>query len=140
MSQTAILQPVCVLILITIAVWLVLFARRLGYLATHKLDPDQIADARTLESMLPPAAVAASNNFKNLFEVPVIFYTSCVIAVLAGVVDSLLLGSAWAYVSLRALHSLVHCTYNRVNHRFMAYLASCLVLWFMVIRVSLQLF
>jgi hypothetical protein len=35
------------------------------------------------------------------------------------------------------LHSLVHCTYNRVIHRFTAYLASSLVLMLMWIRLAL---
>jgi hypothetical protein len=30
----------------------------------------------------------------------------------------------------------VHCTYNRVMHRFIAYLASCLFLIFMWIRLA----
>jgi hypothetical protein len=36
------------------------------------------------------------------------------------------LALAWAFVALRALHSLIHVTYNRVVHRFAAYAASTL--------------
>ncbi len=39
------------------------------------------------------------------------------------------LGLAWAYVALRVVHSAIHCGYNRVMHRFYAFLASNLVLW-----------
>jgi len=39
----------------------------------------------------------------------------------------------------RVLHSLIHCTYNKIVHRFNAYLASSLVLWAMWIRIAIQL-
>jgi hypothetical protein len=39
------------------------------------------------------------------------------------------LAAAWAYVALRALHSLIHVTYNRVTHRFLVYVASTLLLF-----------
>ena len=32
-------------------------------------------------------------------------------------------------MALRALHSLIHVTYNRVTHRFLAYVASTLLLF-----------
>ena len=38
------------------------------------------------------------------------------------------LGLAWAYVAMRITHSSIHCTYNRVMHRFSAYAASLAVL------------
>lgn len=34
----------------------------------------------------------------------------------------------WAYVALRVLHSVVQCGYNKIEHRFAAFAASCLVL------------
>jgi hypothetical protein len=38
---------------------------------------------------------------------------------------------AWGYVLLRAVHSLVHTTYNRVMHRFLAYSVSTLFVFAM---------
>ena len=40
-------------------------------------------------------------------------------------------------VAFRAIHSLVHCTYNRVMHRFSAYLVAALALWAMWVRLAL---
>jgi hypothetical protein len=37
--------------------------------------------------------------------------------------------AAWGYAGLRALHSLIHVTYNRVVHRFLVYVASTLLLF-----------
>jgi hypothetical protein len=50
--------------------------------------------------------------------------------------DPVLVRLAWGFVVLRAVHSLVHCSYNRVMHRFIAYMISCLFLLFMWIRLA----
>ena len=50
-------------------------------------------------------------------------------AALSGQGDALLLSLAWSFVALRAVHSLIHCSYNRVMHRFVAYLLGGLCLW-----------
>ncbi len=41
--------------------------------------------------------------------------------------DNILIGpaaGAWLYVALRVVHSLIHCTYNKVMHRLSAFVAS----------------
>jgi len=50
--------------------------------------------------------------------------------------DDLLVWLAWGFVILRVVHSAIHCSYNRVMHRFFAYLISCLFLMFMWIRLA----
>ena len=42
-------------------------------------------------------------------------------------------------VLVRAVHSLVHCSYNKVMHRFAAYVAGALVLWAMWARLAWHL-
>jgi hypothetical protein len=41
-----------------------------------------------------------------------------------GNVPSWLATGAWLYVLLRVLHSIIHCTYNRVYHRLAVFMAS----------------
>ena len=62
-------------------------------------------------------------------------YGTSIIQVLATPV----LGLAWAYVALRVVHSGIHCTYNRVKHRFFAFAASNLVLWALWVVLAVQL-
>jgi hypothetical protein len=71
--------------------------------------------------------------------VPVLFYVLCIFLFLTGTVTPLFVAAAWAYVALRALHSLIHITYNRVNHRFAAYALSTLLLFTMWIALGAQL-
>lgn len=56
-----------------------------------------------------------------------------------GAVDAAGLALAWAYVACRALHSLIHLTYNNVVHRLATFAASNLVLLAIWIRVVLAI-
>jgi len=75
------------------------------------------------------ADTRAADNYRNLFEMPVLFYLALLVAASTGLVGPLSLGLAWAYVALRCVHSAIHCGYNRVMHRFYAFLGSNIVLW-----------
>jgi len=44
---------------------------------------------------------------------------------------------AEGFVIFRALHSVVHCTFNLVMLRFYLYLIAALAAWFMVVRAAL---
>ena len=58
-----------------------------------------------------------------------LFYAAVFVAMLTGLVTPISIGLAWAFVVLRVLHSAVHCTYNRVMHRFVLYVTGALVLF-----------
>ena len=77
-----------------------------------------------------------ADNLKNLFELPVLFYVAALLSMVLMIQDPFLVQLAWGYVALRYVHSFVHCTYNRVMHRFMAYAASCIVLMFIWARLA----
>ena len=68
--------------------------------------------------------VQAADNFRNLFEVPVLYYALAAMAIGAAHTPGWLVAGAWAYVALRTLHSLIHCSYNKVMHRLAVFLAS----------------
>ena len=75
--------------------------------------------------------VAAADNFRNLFEAPVMFYALCGFLAITQLTTLLLLACAWGYVALRIAHSYVHLTSNQVIRRFQLFLASSLVLYVM---------
>ena len=138
MDQQLILQPVVAMFLLTAAVWTYMYARRLPFILSNNIDPQSIATPELLNARIPANINNASNNLKNLFELPVVFYALCGVLVLSQRADKTYLYAAWLYVSLRAAHSLVHCTVNIVNLRFTAYFLSSLVLWFMAIRLAMS--
>ena len=86
--------------------------------------------------MTPAAVSNPSDNLKNLFELPVLFYALALLLFVTNRVDATYVAAAWAFVVFRAAHSVVHCTFNRVMVRFSCYLAASLALWFMLLRAG----
>ncbi len=138
--MTSIFLPAIVLMLITMLVWLNMFLRRVIAIKGGGLDPQDYPTPEQLNSVLSARVQAPANCFRNLFEIPTIFYALTAFVALTSTGDIVFINMAWAFVGLRALQACVHCTYNRVMHRFYAYLASSLVLWAMVIRFFITIF
>jgi len=138
--MTSVFLPALVLMLITLAVWLNMTLSRVVAIKANDLDVQAFSTPEKFNAVLNDRSQALGNCYKNLFEVPVIFYALTAFVAISTAGDALYINMAWAYVGLRALQACVHCTYNRVMHRFYAYLASCLVLWVMVIRFFLTIF
>jgi hypothetical protein len=118
--------PCAAMVGLTAAVWVKLYADRLGEMRAKRIDPQALASARATAQLERPQA---AENFRNLFEVPVLFYVLCAALVLTGGSTPGFVSAAWAYVALRIVHSLIHVTYNRVTHRFLVYVASTLLLF-----------
>lgn len=111
---------------LTAAVWVKLYADRLGEMRARRIAPQALASARATAGL---ERTQAAENFRNLFEVPVLFYVLCVALALNGGSTPGFVAAAWAFVALRAVHSVIHVTYNRVTHRFLAYVAGTLLLF-----------
>ncbi len=114
-----------------------MYVRRIGFLRSLGLDPKELTPGRLAE-LSPPAVSNPSDNLKNLFEIPVIFYALALVIFVTGQVDAVYVGAAWVFVAFRALHSAVHCTVNIIMVRFNLYLASTLAVWFMAGRAALR--
>lgn len=122
---------------LTFSVWVFMYVQRFRHLGAHGIAPQRIATPEAIATLLPEHVNRPSNNLKNLFEMPVLFYALCAIALALHLTDSLLVTLAWAYVGLRVVHSAIHCTTNHVVIRFMAYFASCATLVAMLARLAL---
>jgi hypothetical protein len=122
-------MPCAAMVGLTAAVWLKLYADRLGEMRARRIAPQSVATARAAATQLE--RTQAAENFRNLFEVPVLFYVLCAALSLEGGSTPGFVAAAWAYVGLRSIHSLIHVTYNRVTHRFLVYVASTLLLFAM---------
>lgn len=139
MSQTDIFAPFFVLMLLTIVVWFVMYARRIPLSIRSGLHPNKLTP-QELARISPPKVSNPSDNLKNLFELPVIFYAMSIYLYVTGQVDSFYLSLAWAFAGLRVAHSIVHCTFNTVLLRFGIYVVSALALWAIVLRAFVQYF
>jgi hypothetical protein len=138
MGQTAIFGPVFATILLTFLVWVYMYVRRIRFITASRLEPGQLAVPGEFARLSPPAVSNPSDNLKNLFEIPVIFYALALHLFVTSQVDALYLAAAWIFVAFRTLHSAVHCTINVVPLRFYLYLISTLAVWFIAARAALH--
>jgi hypothetical protein len=137
MRQTAIFGPFFATMLLTLVVWTYMYVRRISFIRVRGLKPKDLAVSGALAALSPPAVSNPSDNLKNLFEIPVLFYALALYLFAAGQVDAVHVGAAWVFFAFRVLHSAVHCTFNLVPLRFALYLVSTLALWLMVLRAAL---
>ena len=127
MDTRQILLPALAMAALTFVVWWRMYFMHIGEMKRERIHPQSVATSAQMAARVKDTR--AADNFRNLFELPVLFYLALVIAALTAQVNRATLVLAWAFVVLRVVHSAIHCTYNRVWHRFFAYLAGGLVLW-----------
>lgn len=127
--RNAIYWPLIAQVILTAAVMARMYTARVAEMRARRVSPQSIATSRTAVDALKD--VAAADNFRNLFEAPVLFFAVCCALAVTDTVTSMQLALAWTYVGLRVVHSFIHVTYNRVTHRFAAYLASTICLFLM---------
>lgn len=135
MDQYRIFGPFFGMMLLTLVVLLYMYARRIPFIRSLKLQLQQMTPSE-FARLSPPAVSNPSDNLKNLFEVPVIFYALALYLFVVQQVDTLYLVAAWGFVVLRALHSAVHCTINIVMLRFGLYALSVACVAFILLRAA----
>lgn len=122
---------------LTFLVWVRLYQLRLGEMARKRIHAQALANAADSVRLL--SDTRASDNFRNLFELPVLFYAGVLLAAHIGMSDMVSPALAWAFVGLRAVHSAVHCTFNHVMTRFVVYALATLALVALWVRIALAL-
>jgi hypothetical protein len=127
--EYSILLPPTALVLLTGFVWLRLGSDRLGEMRSRRIHPQQVATSKQMGETMQN--VQSADHFRNLFEVPVLFYALCAFVAMTRLTTLLLLACAWGYVALRAAHTYVHLTSNKVVRRFQVFVASTIVLYVM---------
>ncbi len=132
-TVSALLQPVCVQVLLTLGLMAWLGVRRFALLRSGAVDVRTVALG---EPNWPRTVLQLSNAVRNQFELPVLFYLVVVLALLGDVGGTFFLILAWAFVISRLLHALIHVTTNDVPRRMAVFVfgAVCLsVMWLMMI-------
>ena len=127
MIDTNIFHPAVAMAVLTFAVSIRLLFFRIGTMRRERIHPQSVATSAAMAARITDTRIA--DNFRNLFELPVLFYLAVVVAAVSGQESTVVLVLAWLFVALRVVHSAIHCTYNKVMHRFAAYLAGGIVLW-----------
>lgn len=136
MRQDAIFSPFFASMFLTFLVWVYMYIRRIHFITSRKLKPQDLAVPNTLAQNSPPSVSNPSDNLKNLFEIPVLFYALLLYLFITKQVDAVYVNAAWVFVVFRVLHSAVHCTFNLVMLRFYLYLFATLAVWFIAFRAG----
>jgi hypothetical protein len=136
-KPSGIFWPAILQVSLTLVVALRMYVVRIAEIRARRVNPQSLATSRQMAAHLEN--VAAADNFRNLFELPVLFFAICPALYVTGHVTALQLGLAWAFVLFRCAHSLIHLTYNRVMHRFRAYLLSLACVFSMWAVFAVQL-
>jgi hypothetical protein len=140
MPQSAIFAPFFAMMFLTLVVWAYMYARRIPFINSLRLSAEDLAKPGELARLSPPAVSNPSDNLKNLFEIPVLFYALVLFLFVTNRVDAAYLAAAWVFVAFRGAHSFVHCTFNHVLLRFSLYLVATVAVWFMLARAALDYF
>ncbi len=130
MAHPEFLYPVVALVALTFIVMFAMLKERIAEMTARRIHPQSAPSSSQLSAVLKNTKGA--DNYKNLFELPTLFYVLCIILMFnTKALSPVLLGLAWGYVALRSWHSFVHMGYNKVMHRFKIFLASGLLLFAM---------
>lgn len=130
------LRPAIALVLWTFVMWAWMYVTRIPAIrrAGMRLDPDAPRGAQM--ATLPPRVRWKADNYNHLFEQPTLFYATAISLAVLGVQDGASVGLAWAYVGLRVAHSVFQSTVNKIEIRFVLFLASSLVLLALAVRAA----
>ena len=125
-APTQIVLACFAMVVLVATVTVRLFVVRVGEFRAKRIRPQEAATSIQVNQKLQ--SVQASDNFKNLFEVPVLFYLLCSVLLATNESNLFFVAGAWVFVLLRFTHSFIQCSYNNVMHRFTCFAISGLVL------------
>jgi len=86
--STDLALPMLGMMVLTLLVWVFMFIQRVGYAQSQKLDIEQFKTPADVQVLVPAEISGSSNNFRNLFELPVLFYGLCLYLMVSGQADS----------------------------------------------------
>ena len=130
MDTKLIWWPAVAMAALTFVVAVRMFRMRMAQIRREKIRLSTVATSSAAAAHLTDSRGA--DNYRNLFELPVLFYLALVVAAETAQVGVLTLTLAWLFVAARIAHSYIQCTYNKVVHRFYAFVTSfflCTILW-----------
>ena len=124
-----ILHPMLAMIALSGFLIVVLLASRLPPIIKYWGDLQFAEHSEDLRPQLPRPLRLITENYNHIFEQPTLFFATCSYIYMTSQTDALNVGLAWAYVSLRMLHTITQMTVNNVTLRvsFFATSSACLI-------------
>jgi hypothetical protein len=139
-AAQSMLQSILAMGLLTLVMFIWMYATRLPAFTKAKLDPQEAMHPGTYHDRIPSEVRRVADNYNHLFEAPTIFYAVTLAIVLLGLADPVHVICAWAFVALRVAHSIVQATVNKVVLRFSLFALSWVAMGVMIVRAALASF
>lgn len=135
--QSNLAYPLFIMLLLPFLVLVKLFLTRATEMKLKKIHPQTVATRSQMSQY--NIAIGASENFLNLFEMPIIFYALTLFFIFSQIQSTPIVILAWIYVISRYFHSYIQSTYNKVMHRFYAFAISAMTLFLYLVLGFLNL-
>jgi hypothetical protein len=133
MSIQAILVPMFAMVALAFVLLFWTLILRLRVLRRGEVSPHQVA---LREQAWPPNVIQIGNAFHNQLELPMLFYVAVLLALITNSLDVIIYVLMWMFVISRYVHTYIHATYNRLDHRtavFMLGAIALLLMWVIVV-------
>lgn len=136
MNQNLIFWPMMVQAIMSIWVYIPMGRARISSVKSGKASA---YDFKLPKQNEPGEIAHLGNAVSNQFELPVLFFVVCLATHSAGLVDGPMLVAAWFFAILKAVHSTIHITSNKLKYRFRLFSASLFVVLAMWIWFAIRL-
>lgn len=80
---------------------------------------------------LPQNIQIAGRHFDNQFQLPMIYFITCITSLGLSINHLAFIALAWVFVVTRIIHSIIHLGGNNVSHRLYAYASG----WFVILSM-----
>ena len=120
-----IIYPLIAMIFLTIIVGVQLLYCNTKAVLNREVD---IRHFRLFNSKIPKNLQSISQHYKNMFEMPILFYILCILLIINNNYSQFDVIIAWGYVLFRLLHSLTRISNRNVNLRFGFFFGSFIIL------------
>ena len=120
-----IIYPLLTMVALTLFVTL-----RLLYFAVKSILKGEvhIKQYRIYEGEFPAKFISVRQHYKNMFEMPILFYLLCTLLLIQNNFNHIDIFFAWGFVIFRILHSISRIPNKDVNIRFGLYAGSFIML------------
>ena len=135
-----ILGPLVALVLWSLFIWMWMYLRMLPAIIGNKIVYNPYRPKEEFISKIPAHSRWPADNYNHLMEQPTIFYAIILTLAILGNSDETNVNLAWAYVVTRVVHSFIQILWNDVTARFVAFVASTLVMMALAVRTAYIVF
>jgi hypothetical protein len=108
------------------------FYTRVNAAVTGKVDFKYF---KALQGEAPHHLVNIGRHYDNQFELPLLFFITCLTHMIVGKTNQTTISLSWAFIATRLAHTFFHLVGNKVPRRAFAFALG----WFVVIAMWIQL-